>query len=105
MTAEDIRHSRTNIDDERDQFIPVRKSDILDALVDHGQLASEAEREKFRQICRILGAIYHYEYFERLETLRRDYYYFNPELDRQARFDAAMQDRASTELIESFTAV
>jgi len=105
MTAEDVRHPRTDIDDEREQFIPVRKSDILDALVDHGQLASDAEREKFRQVCRILGAIYHYEYFELLEKLRRDYYYFNPELDRHARFDAAMQDRAYSELIESFTAV
>src|SRR5262249_38162213 len=105
MTAEDVRHPRTDIDDERDQFIPIRKSDILDALVDHGHLTREAERERFHQVCRILGAIYHYEYFERLEDLRRDYYYFNPELDPHARFDAAMQDRAYKELIESFTAV
>src|SRR5262249_61962310 len=97
MTAEDVRHP-TDIDDEREQFIPVRKSDILDALVDHGQLASDAEREKFRQVCRILGAIYHYEYFELLEKLRRDALNFNPPLERHARLQARRQRRGHTEL-------
>ncbi len=74
--------------DGRDQFIPVRKSDILDALVENGQLGDDTLRAQFRQVCRMLGAIYHYEYFERLEALRRDYYYFDPALDPRARFDA-----------------
>jgi hypothetical protein len=33
----------------RDQFIPVRKADLLDALIEHGPLGTAAEREKFRQ--------------------------------------------------------
>src|SRR5436190_15691916 len=89
--------------DERDHFIPVRKSDVLDALIEHGQLPGEDAREQFRQVCKLLAAIYHYEYFERLETLRDAYYYFNPELDTQARFDRATTERAYAELIESFT--
>ncbi len=101
----DVRDRLTEAADERDQFIPVRKSDILDALVDHGHLASEQERTNFRQICRMLGAIYHYEYFERLEELRQDYYYFNPEIDPHARFDATGLEQAYAKLIESFTAV
>ena len=48
-------------DGARDQFIPVRKAELLDALVEHGPLGN-AEREQFRQVCRILAAIYHYEY-------------------------------------------
>lgn len=91
--------------DGRDQFIPVRKSDILDALVDKGQLASEASKAQFRQVCRMLGAIFHYEYFERLEALRRDYYYFDPGLDPRARFDAASLERSYGQLIDSFTTV
>jgi hypothetical protein len=90
---------------ERDQFIPVRKADILDALVEHGPLASEDEREQFRQVCRFLGAIYHYEYFDQLERLRHDYYYFNPELDPHARFDAAAVDAAYADMVASFTSV
>jgi hypothetical protein len=34
---------------ERDQFIPVRKADLLDALVEHELLGSEAELAKSRR--------------------------------------------------------
>jgi Protein of unknown function (DUF3754) len=122
--------------DKRDQFIPVRKADVLDALVEHGplasaapradepgsggvsgartlesprwplaSLASAAEREKFRQVCRFFAAIYHHEYFAQLERLRHDYFYFNPELDPHARFDDAALETAYADLIDSFTAV
>src|SRR5215831_16513812 len=90
---------------ERDQFIPVRKCDITDALIEHGQLTDEASKSQFRQVCRMLGAIFHYEYFERLEMLRRDYYYFDPENNPPSRFDAAALDQAYGELMQSFCTV
>jgi hypothetical protein len=86
----------------REQFIPVHKADLLDALVGEGALASEAEREKFRQICSSLAAIYHYDYFDTLERLRRDYFYFSPELDPQARFDRPALEAAYADLVASF---
>src|SRR6185503_18268397 len=87
---------------ERDHFIPVRKIDVLNAVIEHGTLDSEPEREKFRQLGRLLGAIYHYRYFDQLERLRNDYFYFSPELDNEhARFDAATLERAYGELIET----
>ena len=64
---------------ERDHFIPARKIDVLDAVIAHGALTGEPDREKFRQLCKLLGAIYHYEYFDQLERLRNDYFYFSPE--------------------------
>jgi hypothetical protein len=97
--------TETSGGNDRDQFIPVRKADILDALIEHGPLASEAEREQFRQICRMLAAIYHYEYFSQLERLRHDYYYFNPELDPHAHFEPAELDRAYADLVESLDTV
>jgi len=48
----------------------VRKIDVLQALVAQGAMGGEPEREKFRELCRLLGAIYHYEYFDQLERLR-----------------------------------
>jgi hypothetical protein len=90
---------------ERDQYIPVRKADILDALVEHGPFAGEAEREQFRQVCRMLAAIYHHEYFAELERLRHDYYYFNPELDPHAHFETAELERAYADLVDSFHTV
>jgi hypothetical protein len=47
----------------RERFIPVRKAELLDALIEHGALASEAERVQFRHICRSLAAIFHYRIF------------------------------------------
>ncbi len=88
------RDERAEPANERDQFIPVRKADILDALVEHGTFGSEDERDEFRQICRLLAAIYHYEYFDELERLRHAYFYFNPELEPPARIDDATLERA-----------
>jgi hypothetical protein len=89
---------------ERDQFIPVRKSDVLHALIEQRLLGGERELEQFRQLCRLLGAILHYEYFDRLERLRDDYFFFNPEHDGHARFDPATVERVyrdmSSALIE-----
>jgi hypothetical protein len=90
---------------ERDHFIPVRKIDVVNAVIAHGALASEPEREKFRQFCRLLGAIYHYEYFDQLERLRNDYFYFSPETDGHARFDSATVERAYVDLMDALTKV
>jgi Protein of unknown function (DUF3754) len=89
----------------RGQFIPVRKCDILDALVARDSFTSEAERSKFRLICRLLAAVYHHEYFDLLEQLRHVYFYFNPEIDTNGRFDETTIEKAYGELIEAFLAV
>jgi hypothetical protein len=90
---------------DRDHVIAVRKSELVDALIAHGALASEEEREQFRQVCRRLAAICHYEYFGELEWLREDYFYFNPELEPHARFDRAALDRAYADLVTSLADV
>jgi hypothetical protein len=89
----------------RERFIPVRKAELLDALIEHGALASKAERVQFRHICRSLAAIFHYEYFEQLERLRHDYFYFNPEVDPHARLTDAALTNAYGDLVDSFEAV
>src|SRR5947207_11830416 len=84
--------------DDRDRFIPIRKIDILSALVGHGAIANADERGKFVEICRMLAAIYHFEYFELLEKLRHAYFYFDPELGQPP-------DRKSTRLNSSHTVI
>src|SRR5262249_45644254 len=88
----------------RDRFIPVRKADILDALIEHGHLR-DGEAEKFRLLARLLGAIYHYEYFDRLETLRNDYFHFNPDLPPELAVDPAVLARAHDEMIATLVGV
>jgi hypothetical protein len=89
----------------RDRFIPVRKAELLDALIEHGALGSEAECVQFRHICKALAAIFHYEYFEQLERLRHDYFYFNPEVDPHARLTGAVLANAYGDLVASFETV
>jgi hypothetical protein len=66
--------------EQRDRFIPLRKSDLIDGLVAEGPL-DEAGQAQFRQLARMLGAIFHYQYFEELDRLREAYFHFDPEVD------------------------
>lgn len=86
-------------DDGLDEFIPVRKSDIIEALAKHSAFVSDAERVLFRQFCQVLGSIFHYEYFAVLERLRNDYYYFNPEIASHAAVDRDVVERSYADLI------
>jgi hypothetical protein len=101
MTAADTRSGGAS---ERDRFIPVRKADVLDGLIGHGRLR-DGEAEQFRRLARLLGAVYHYEYFDRLETLRNDYFYFNPDLPHDMAVDPAVLARAHDEMAATLVGV
>jgi hypothetical protein len=101
MTAADTRSGGAS---ERDRFIPVRKTDILDALIGHGRLRG-GEAQAFRRLARLLGAVYHYEYFDRLETLRNDYFYFNPDLPHDLAVDPVVLARAHDEMVATLVGV
>jgi hypothetical protein len=88
-----------------DRFIPIRKTDILDALLQQAALVAARERETFRRLCTMLASIYHFEYFAALERLRDDYYYFNPDIAPHAAMDHERLERAYLDLVRSFDAV
>jgi Protein of unknown function (DUF3754) len=87
-----------------DEFIPVRKHDIVEALLKSGGLDGE-DCEKFRLLCRMLEAIYHYEYFGVLRRLRHDYYYFGPEVEPHAAMDRDTVERGYADLVRSLDRV
>jgi Protein of unknown function (DUF3754) len=91
-----------DVSQKRDQFIPVRKTDIVRALVAEKSLGHDRERDKFLQLCRLLASIYHYSYFEQLERLRDAYYYFSPDLGPHAKFDEGELKTAYDDLIRAF---
>ena len=95
--------------EQRDRFIPLRKSDLIDGLVAEG-LLDEAGQAGFRQLARMLGAIFHYQYFEELDRLREAYFHFDPEvnpldcgpaLDLEAAYGSWMPRYRSAGLIRS----
>jgi hypothetical protein len=99
----DVRHHTAA--DGFDRFIPIRKSDILEALCRQGAFASRGERDKFRRLCEMMAAIAHFVFFKTLERLRSDYYYFNPEITAHAALDRAALDGAYADLVHSLERV
>jgi hypothetical protein len=93
----------TDVGRDREHFIPVRKIDIIEALIVHGALG--AGRDRFRQLCEQLAAIEHYEYHKQLERLHNDYFYFAPESTAHAHAGAGTLKRAYRTLIEGLTEV
>ena len=91
--------------DARDRYIPVRKDDILSALTRQRASADPVGSEKFRRLCEMMAAIYHYENFATLERLRGDYYYFNPQVAHHATADPAMLERCYGDLLQSLDRV
>jgi hypothetical protein len=88
-----------------EKFIPVRKDDIIEALIKHGALADETGRDRFRRLCETLVSVFHYEYFARLQRLRRDYYYFGPEVEPHAAMDPDLIERGYADLVQSLDSV
>jgi len=89
---------------QRDRFIPLRKSDIIDGLVAEGRLDA-AGQARLKQFARMLGAIFHYQYFEELDRLREIYFHFDPERDPQACGPAKDLEAAYRTLSEEFVRV
>jgi hypothetical protein len=88
------------VTDARDRYIPVRKDDIRRRSAS----ADPDGSEKFRRLCEMMAAIYHYENFTTLERLRGDYYYFNPQVAHHATADRAMLERCYGDLLQSLDA-
>jgi hypothetical protein len=84
--------------------IPLRKSDMISGLLAEG-LLDESGQAGFRQFARMLGAIFHYQYFEELDSLRESYFHFDPEIDPQACGPALDLEAAYRSLSEEFVRV
>jgi hypothetical protein len=91
--------------DDRDQFIPIRKSSLIDALLGDGGIADTERRDEFQRLCRILAALFHYEYFEWLETLRDDYHFFNPDFQADDSVGAELSAEARAEFLNTLDRV
>jgi Protein of unknown function (DUF3754) len=102
---EEFGTERVTAAPERDHVIPLRRADILDALIEYGRITSAAERDQFRLLCRMFAAICHYGYFELLEKLRHAYFYFDPEINGRPVFPPATIEQAYAELVAALLTV
>ena len=90
----------------RNRFIPFRKADVVDMCIGDSGL-SEAEVKAFREFCRILEALFHFEFHARLEKLKNCYRPFNPDADTRHIYDYSNEEKSKLQkqLVSEMTAV
>ncbi|NEP10603.1 MAG: DUF3754 domain-containing protein [Symploca sp. SIO2C1] len=63
---------------DREAFIPYRRSDLIDLCISDGQLSVD-QQGTFREFCNILSAYYHFQFHSYLETIKYNFEPFNPD--------------------------
>jgi hypothetical protein len=77
---------------DREHFIPLRKPELIDLLcADEGLRGEQAEQ--FRQFCRLLSALYHFEYYQKFEELKAAYAPFDPDPDTRPLFKLTADEK------------
>jgi hypothetical protein len=91
---------------DREHFIPLRKSDLIQLLCKDKQLPF-AEREPFRQFCILVSSVFHFEYLKQLEELKDAYAPFDPDADTRPLKPVTPDEREKNEeeLFGKFTAL
>ncbi len=91
---------------DREHYIPLRKSDLVELLCKDQKLDAR-EREPFRQFCRLVGAVWHFEYLETLERLKDAYAPFDPDAVTKplTPLPADQRPKRTDQLFEQFIAL
>jgi hypothetical protein len=91
---------------DREHFIPLRKSDLIELLSKDKKLSRE-QRESFRQFCTLVSSVFHFEYLKQLEELKDAYAAFDPDADTKPLHppSAEQRERDEDELFQKFTAL
>ena len=64
----------------RERFIPIRKADLVDGLA-NSKMVTPSDRDAFLRFSTILNSLFHFEFHAKTETLKENYYPFNPDND------------------------
>lgn len=67
--------------EDREHFIPIRKTELVDLLCKTPVALTAAEQHDFRQFCRLVDATFHFEYQRDMDRLKDLYAPFDPDTD------------------------
>jgi len=82
------------------RFIPFRKKDIVEMCVASGGL-NGVQQMKFREFCRLLQSVFHFEYHSRLEAIKDTYAPLNPDRDtRKVGVFVGQEERSFVDQLE-----
>ena len=65
-----------------EHFIPLYHNDLIELLCKDIELGP-ADRDLFRRFCRLVSAVYRYEFYQRLTELKTSYAPFDPDSDKK----------------------
>ena len=90
----------------RNRFIPFRKTDIIAMCGEDSRMNAE-DLEEFRDLCRLLEALFHFEFHRSLEILKNCYAPFNPDADTRRLTEYLPQEKKQLQkkLVAEMTAV
>jgi hypothetical protein len=90
----------------RNRFIPFRKTDIISMCCNDSRM-NAGDVDAFREFCRILEALFHFEFHRTLETLKNCYAPFNPNADTRnlTAYLPEEKERLQKELVAEMTAL
>jgi hypothetical protein len=77
---------------DREHYIPLRKSDLVDMLCKDSRLDLR-EQPPFRQFCKLVAAVWHFEYLAKLDALKDAYAPFDPDSTTRPWKAIAPEDR------------
>ncbi len=90
---------------DRDRYIPYRRQDIVDMLLQEGRLTNAQDKAQFVTFCHILQSVFHHEFQQKLDGLKDNYYPINPDVDRCRKFSEEELVQTSNRLSEVFLEV
>ena len=83
-------------------FIPFNRETIIEMLFNDGGI-SISERDNFKQFCRILKSIYHFEFHKKLENLKVSYKSYNPNTENTPLQNKHLTLESENNFINSIT--
>ena len=90
----------------RSRFIPFRKADVVQMCINDSRL-SASDQNSFREFCRILESLIHFEFHHQAEKLKDCYAPFNPDADTRSIYTYSMEEkvRLQKKLVEALNAI
>ncbi len=87
----------------REAFIPYRRSDIIKLCLDDGWL-NAGDIQKFKDFCEILSSYYHFRFHKTLEVIKDNYVPFNPNADIEALVPPSFEqyDEMESSVVDGF---
>lgn len=79
-----------------EHFIPFYKSEIVDYLCKMEKIGGK--EEKFREFCRMVESLYHFNYHSKLENIKEKYIDYDPDADRfMNKIESVRKDKIGEE--------